>query len=1281
MKWQNISLPIQQGVDTKTDEKALPAAKLANLENGVFTKGGTIIKRPGYTKLDTDVTNMATAPTGVRGLHSKDEELLLADDERLFSYASATDQWVNEGRFKSVIVTPETVADRSSKQSVPDCATVNGVTVYAWQDSRGGVYISVINEDTGAVYRTEKQIHATALSPRCIAVGREIHVYCRYAAVLYQLIISPYDVEGTVDVVPSSLVSDLDANAHYDTCEAGDSIYLAYHTSHGSLKLKVLRINIGGGVQAALDYTQTPTNAIAITREPNSGRLCVIWHENTAGLRASILDGETLVALSTVTLDGSSTNIKNIAAAFRADGAVSAKTYAVDLELADTQYLVDSSSTSGDSLDIGGDITIECLVRFESVGTNGDYFTLVSRDDNAAYGYGYYLAWANSATDSLMFGFRRNDASGPAGTPAAVLTISSAWTPVAGTWYHVAVTRDRAAGEVKFYANGVLLSTTSGVSSETSAPSDALFRIGARNATTTWFFDGLIDEVRVWSSVRTIAEIVAARTVEIDPLLNPQLAGYWRLNNDYTDLSGNLHALSPINGPVVFSSDVVTGFTGLETEVLLDHYDCKVFYELTATADYQHKVYKATYATLGEFTAGALFKHHSGIASRAWVNQNDVQLNLVHASAIQTTYFTYMDDGTLIAKMGEGVGGGLLTTAHLPNVQSLGDGLVQWMGTYKKRLASDPDTAPQADVDGTGVGTGAVNPVYTEVSPKRFRIDHQSAQSHQMVQVGRTGYFNGGQIWQYDSHGVTECGFHIFPEKFFVEGSNGSGALTSGVDYWYKVYAVWVNANGERERSTVASAVKCTMGVADDEVKVSIYTLSHTNKTSPRSEISFEVYRTVATPLGNSPFYKVTSDDPASTTANNYTPNNPSSANGLVVLIDRMNDATLIKQEVDYQNSGALDNTAPTAASIIAEGKDRIWLAGFEDTSEIRYSKQHFSGEAVNFNDALTITIPEDGGAITGLRVVGNTLIIFKRTSVYGLPGDGPNNLGFGQFGAAQLLTNDVGCIDQRSIAATPLGLMFQSEKGIYLLTGQFQALYIGAEVEAYNSQTITDAVVSDDKNHVTFLTSSGRTLLYDYLFKQWSTFTNHEGMAAAFWDGRYCYGRTNGVVYVESDTLFTDVGAPVKLKLETAWVKLNTLQGFQRIRRAMVLGEFRTDHRLALDIAYDYEDFRRRLIFDAAANVDATVFGDPTVDTDGVTAFLGDGTPFGSGTTTAEMGSSVYQFRAHLPVQKCQSVKFFFEDLASVGQALATSYEITELMLEVGVKRGTYKPADTRSI
>jgi len=1273
MKWQNISLPIGQGLDTKTDPKALPPTKLANLENGVFTKGGSIVKRNGYTKMSNDIMASTSAPTSARALHTVDNELLLVDDERLMSYAPAEEKWVDRGRFKSVVIDTETVAETDEKQGLADCATVDGVTVYAWEQNNSAINIAILNEDTGTVY-FDGVFHASMGRPRVIAAGSFIHVYGIRDGLIIRTIISPANVEKVIrdGFTQTTIVSDLDMTPYfYDVCASGDSVYVAYRTTHGSLQLKIGRYTSAGVSVSDQDFVEDPANALTVTVEPNTGNVVTVWHNDSEGVKSMIIEGATLQTLFLEVLDPVATapDVVNIACAFKRDPFERPFVRVLDLLASDSRYASITTGTTTDALAIYDDITIECWVKFKTLPTSGNKMTFVARDENGTGTKGYYFRYVDGSPDTLQFGCR--DSAGN------YVTASTSFTAVVGTWYHLAVVHDKSAGDVQFYKDGAALgSLVTGLATTTSEASAADFRIGSENGTHTNYFNGQISEVRVWDVERTAAEILDNAYKEITTT-QTNLKGYWRLNGDFTDSSGNSMTLtnntglSPIEKAFVdgVTADFPTSlFTAAETEQLAEDYPLHVFYETNVSDDYNHFVRMAVFTNLGTVLTGAPFKIHAGLASKAWSDANDVHVNLVHASTLQTTYYTYMDDGTLIAKMEPGMARGLVTEKHLPGVQDLGGGVHQWVGGYRKRI----DTT---DADLAGTATSTLVAIYEAPGLKRFRMKHQSPQAHEMVQVGRTAYFNGGQVWQYDGKQVVEAGLHNYPEDFSIAVGGSGGALEysgSNKTYFYKVYLCWTNANGEKERSTTAASIKTNTTGANQEATLTIQTIEHTNKTNTY----FEVYRTEHTPGANSPFYKVSGDDPATTTGDNcFIPNitlSGSTIDNEVTFVDSLADSVIIGKEVDYLNSGELDNIPPPAASIIAEGKDRIWLAGFEDTSQIQYSKQHFAGRAVDFHDGLRLTIPEDGGAITGLRTMNNNLIVFKERAIYAIPGDGPNNLGFGQFGAVQLISNDVGCRSQKSIVSMPLGMMFQSNKGIYILTKQYQVGYIGAEVEAYNDATVTRAAVAPDRNQVVFLSSDNRALLYDYHFKQWSTFTNHQGTSATYWNDLLCYGRVDGEVYKESTTDFSDAGARVQLRLETSWVSLNTLQGFQRVRRAMVLGEFKSNHRLALDVSYDYEPLKRRLVFEPTA---PTVFGDPQPDE------LGDGTPFGSGTTTTEMETQTYQFRAHLPKQKCQSVKFYFEDHARVGGYLGEGYEVTELMLEVGTKRGTFKAADSRSV
>ena len=80
-----------------------------------------------------------------------------------------------------------------------------------------------------------------------------------------------------------------------------------------------------------------------------------------------------------------------------------------------------------------------------------------------------------------------------------------------GVWTHLATTVDGT--NQRFYVNGVLVGTTA--SSGTIAVSNGALRIGGNASSTGEFFQGLIDEVRVYNRALSAAEIVTDMTAPI----------------------------------------------------------------------------------------------------------------------------------------------------------------------------------------------------------------------------------------------------------------------------------------------------------------------------------------------------------------------------------------------------------------------------------------------------------------------------------------------------------------------------------------------------------------------------------------------------------------------------------------------------------------------------------------------------------------------------------------------------------------------------------------------
>lgn len=1275
--WGHISIPFAGGIDTKSDAKALGAEKLADLQNGVFTKRGSIIKRPGQIELpyDSDLTDKngnARAIGTLRMLRAAADELIAVDSARLLTWNPTREKWFDRGAFRSPVVTQHTVADQDTEQTVADCCTGGGYVLHAWQDSRGGIYCHMIEESTRGVVIADRLIDSQGSLPRCVYVGGVWHVV--YADTGNSL--KTYRIEaGGFAGTAYEIANDLHGTPILDVESVGDDyFYVAYKTTTATT-VGIVRVRQDGTTDASITSSNgNGTDAIAIAWQPDTERLSLVVAENGGDklYGAVFTAGLAVIHAQNQIVDYAGSTVTNVTARFPTVLRTGENTGFAQLDVGTSDFLF-RVIASGHPLYLRDDCTIEMWVNFIGVGAGTQM--LMSTELPGGGGDGYFFYWYNDGVGGLTLNFDYNDYAGFQQT-------SVTWSPSVDTWYHVAVTRSRLDSEIKFYVDGVQQGATqTATTGQISAVNNTLFRIGTDDGGNN--INARVDDVRCWTKTRSVTEIAQDRSKQLP--ISEGLIGYWRLNGDATDSSGEGRDLTE-SGVVTYPASPSPPFSTYTAEPGSDDWFAEVFYEFQGGNAWNNLVNRVRYSIKNEATTGAVFMRHAGIAGRAYTQGDDVVVPLCHDDAgVQRTLFHVADDLSVYAKILSGTHTGLITAKTLPGAQELGDGRVRMAAVFRRRLASTPRT-----IGSTGESVTdppQENEVYSGRGIKEITLDYEHAQSFRSCQIDRTSYLGGGFVWQYDGISPVESGFHLFPANITATPSNGTGSIpiagATGT-YYYVIYYEWTNARGERERSTFGAEVRCTLTAASghDTVTLSIPTLSFTQKRGARRNVSIVVYRTEENPTADSPRYRVSSPDPTASGNNGFLANDPTV--DTVSFVDGMKNyasdagatSVLIEQELDYKNAQELDNVPPEACHIMTEGKDRIFLAGFEDPNQVRYSKQRYAGAPVEFNDALEFSVPEDGGAITALGVLNEALAIFKSRRIYVVTGSGPNNLGGGQaFPRAQLVTTDVGCVDARTVVQMPLGLMFQSSKGIYVLTQQLQVRYIGADVEAYNGQTYSAAHLLESENRVVFLAVSGRSLNYNYLFNQWSTFTNYTGADATVWAGALAMAR-GARVRQESSGTYTDAGVAYPLVVETAWLKLRGLQGYQRARRALVLGEFHSAHKLRMELAYDYEPGWQGIEFDpVASGVVTTYLGDPS-------GFFGDGTPFGSGTATAEMESAVYQFRAHLPRQKCQSIKFRFTDRPSAaGDKPAQAYELTEIMLEVGRKRGTFKPSDGKTI
>lgn len=685
---------------------------------------------------------------------------------------------------------------------------------------------------------------------------------------------------------------------------------------------------------------------------------------------------------------------------------------------------------------------------------------------------------------------------------------------------------------------------------------------------------------------------------------------------------------------------------------LPDDTGTQLFYEYSAAATYNRFVRQNSLTKLGIAGTSAVFLRSVGIASKAWANSPDTTnrgfVGLVHDSVYQSTFFVARNDGFICAKLGAGIAGGTLSRT-LPATVTQRETGVFVFGCLTKNTLVD----------------------FTETGFLSFRglsiaeLDFENLRNFSSSQLGDNLHVVGGILSMYDGQSVVEHGFHLWPEDISKSQTTG-GSLTLLGTYSYQVCFEWTDARGQIHRSAPSNPLSVVLTGSNNRVQLTIPTLRLTAKHGTRTDAVIVVYRTES--LGTV-YYRCTSK--TSPTYNDTTADS-------VVITDDLADSVLIANETLYTTGGILENAAAPSASLICVWGNR--LVAVREDGTIQPSQERAVGAPVEWADELTIPLDPIGGRPTGIAAMDDKLIAFKESSIYYTAGEGPDATGAGTpFRIPVLIARDTGTVDSNSIVSTIFGLMFKSLKGIYLLTRDLQVVNIGAPVDSYNAETVTSAVNLTSFAEIRFTTLDGPALVMNYedvtgfvdiLDKaRWSVFTNYSANDALTCRDVYHHIKRipNDVAQVvqEVEGFFLDIDQKFSLKARTGPLSLAGIQGFQRLTRAMVLGEYKSAHKLRIRARADFNGvWTEEHLYDATADLDHGTYGS--------------GSPYGSDTVYGGYPTT-YQPRVHVVSQKCEALQLEIEDITQDGGSFE-SYSLTGLALEVGTKKGLWKqrPAAT---
>lgn len=199
------------------------------------------------------------------------------------------------------------------------------------------------------------------------------------------------------------------------------------------------------------------------------------------------------------------------------------------------------NATDSTSLSITGNITIEAWIKTTSIITS----SIVSKYYTGTADRSYGLDLQN--TGKLYFYYTGDVTSGNTNdfnTDNAVILNNN-------EWYHVKVKVNSATKSADFYVNGSAVADTltndGGWTSIANSAAD--LNIGASRNGTSQYFNGLIDDVRIYNDLIDDdyqTELTGTET---------NLVAYWKLNNSVLDETSNNNDLTN-NNSVTFPTDV-----------------------------------------------------------------------------------------------------------------------------------------------------------------------------------------------------------------------------------------------------------------------------------------------------------------------------------------------------------------------------------------------------------------------------------------------------------------------------------------------------------------------------------------------------------------------------------------------------------------------------------------------------------------------------------------------------------------------------------------------------
>lgn len=422
-------------------------------------------------------------------------------------------------------------------------------------------------------------------------------------------------------------------------------------------------------------------------------------------------------------------------------------------------------------------------------------------------------------------------------------------------------------------------------------------------------------------------------------------------------------------------------------------------------------------------------------------------------------------------------------------------------------------------------------------------------------------YISGGHLSVFDGELPHESAPSWRPSDLTATLPGSGGSLSAGSYQWIAVWE-WEDAAGALHRSATSNVFQAT-AAANDSAVLKLADLSIRGRHSVRTPPVVALYRTQA----NGTVFNLVSRSVWSASA----------VLGEVTLTDTAADSSILANELLYTEGGVLDAELPPPFLDVAVTNDRVWGLHAELRSQLWPSKLLQEAISPEFNGALFVQLPEDG---TALSVMDGNVIAFSEHSIFRVGGAGPVNTGAGpDFIGPERITSPVGCINRASVVSMDAGVMFESHRGLEILTRGGEVKHLGKPmmdtIQSFRDagDEIVAAVHVAREQEIRFYYDNGKALVFNTTFGRWSRHDLSGTPVDVTMVGSDLYWAEISATHKETPGLYDDGTAHVPLTVATPWISVSSRQGLGHLRRILLAGESLESHELTVKLRYDRID------------------------------------------------------------------------------------------------------------